>query len=150
MARCQPRIRNLVPESGQRFEVKYPFIYDDTPSGYHHPDGAPLDDGRWRPGTRGEVRGQYGDDSGEVADAVGTQIITVVSIHKPGRFATRVFYTQKWIDPDGRTFGKNACRAMTLEKFRRRTAGFAIPYDVSGRFDGVYPKPETLSELIAE
>jgi hypothetical protein len=120
MARTLP-----VPTEGQRCEVVYPFIFDKTPSGYEE-CGAPYDEGRWKPGVVWEL--VVPDDSEAVANGVGKQILTVVSVHKPGRFQTRVFYTQAWIDPDGRTFGKNACRVMTLEKFRRRSRGYAIPF----------------------
>jgi len=117
----------FIPNEGDKFEVVYPFVYDAEPMGYE-PCGAPTDEGRWKPGIIWKPTAP--NDQAAFAHGVGNQILTVVGVHKPGRFQTRVFYTQSWIDPDGRKFGKNACRVMTLEKFRRRVRGFAIPYDV--------------------
>lgn len=120
--------RNLpIPTEGQKFEVVYPFVFDPTPQGYE-PCGAPTDEGHWKPGVLWKDVGP--EDEGAYAHGVGTQALTVVAVCKPGRFQTRVFYTQAWTDPDGRMFGKNACRVMTLEKFRRRTRGYGIPYFV--------------------
>ena len=48
----------------------------------------------------------------------------MVSTHKPGAFPTRVFYTRKWIDPQGKTFGKDALRVTTLGYFRTLTKGY--------------------------
>jgi hypothetical protein len=50
----------------------------------------------------------------------GRQILTVVDIYKPGRFPTRVFYTMKWVTPDG----KGGLKMTTVDAFRRRALGF--------------------------
>ena len=54
----------------------------------------------------------------------------VVAAFKPGRFPTRIFFTRSFTDPDGKTFGKGALRISTLDKFRRLTRGYLIPYGV--------------------
>lgn len=116
-----------VPAEGQKFEVTYPFIYEHDPAGYE-PCGAPTDEGRWRPGIVWQDEGP--EDRTAIAHGVGKQLLTVVGLFKPDKFQHRVFYTQVWVDPDGRTFGKNACHVMVLAKFRRRIRGFGIPYDL--------------------
>jgi hypothetical protein len=116
-----------VPTEGEKFEVVYPFVFDPTPLGFDR-DGAPTDEGKWKPGILWRATGP--EDEGAYAHAVGKQVLTVVGVFKPGRFPTRVFYTQAWIDPDGRKFGKNTCRVMPIEKFRRRTRGYGIPYQL--------------------
>jgi hypothetical protein len=62
-------------------------------------------------------------------------ILTVVETFKPGRFPTRVFYTRQFIDPDGKTFGKSRLHIVTLEKFRRISAKYRLPYDVDETLD---------------
>lgn len=59
-----------------------------------------------------------------VADAMGAQVITVVSVHRPGRFPTRVFYTRQWRDPDGKLFGKGNLRVLSIHHFRTLTRGY--------------------------
>jgi hypothetical protein len=108
-------------EVGQEFRIAYPFIKDT----YYVPDedgGSELP--TWRPGCRYEACGYYGDDSEAVADGQGEQILTVVDVHKPGKYPVRVFYTIGWVTPDGKKFGKGKLHIATVEKFRRRTRGF--------------------------
>jgi hypothetical protein len=108
---------------GQVFNHQYPFTRDE----YYRWDG---DDGKltptWKPGVRFEdISNAYnGGDSEAVADAIGAQILTVIDIHKPGRFPVRVFYTVHWVTPDGKQFGKGRLRITTLDAFRRRARGF--------------------------
>lgn len=113
---------------GDVFEAPYPFVrstYDefDEFGGVEVPT--------WKPGVRHQDRVQrhgYEPEVDTVADAMGHIILAVVSIHRPGRFATRVFYTRRWRDPSGREFGKNQCRVTTLAAFRALTRGFRHPY----------------------
>lgn len=107
--------------AGQEFRNKYPFIRDT----YGEYDGEDfVEVATWRPGCRYEACGYYGDDSEAVADGDGCQILTVVSVHKPGSYPARVFYTVTWVDPEGRPFGKGKLHIATIEKFRRRSRGF--------------------------
>lgn len=108
-------------KAGQEFRVVYPFIRDtytefDEDGGTERPT--------WRPGCRYETCGYHGDESEAVADGDGTQVLTVIDVHKPGKYPTRVFYTVVWVDPDGRQFGKGRLHIATVEKFRRRARGF--------------------------
>lgn len=105
--------------AGQEFRIAYPFIKDT----YGEYDGEEfVEKPTWRPGCRYEQCGC--DDSEAVADGNGEQIMTVVDVHKPGKYPARVFYTVSWIDPEGRKFGKGKLHIATVEKFMRRTRGF--------------------------
>jgi hypothetical protein len=108
---------------GAEIEVGHPFVREE----YHGFDeDGPFKRMSWRPGTR--VEPVYPDSAEEVADAMGTQIITIVSVHRPGRFPTRVFFTRRWRDPDGREFGKTKCHIKTEQALRRRVRGFCYEF----------------------
>jgi hypothetical protein len=110
-----------LPEAGDVFEVAYPFVKETYQT---FEEGDALEITSWRPGCEYESSGPYGEDTCGVHDGMGKQILTVVDVHKPGRFPTRVFYTRKWISPVGDAFGKGVLRMCTVEKFRRLTRGF--------------------------
>lgn len=69
----------------------------------------------WVPGWNHEYDG--GEDSRPVWDGEGLEVRLVVSVHKPGRFPPRVFYTRQWQDPDGQQFGKPGLRMTTHQAF---------------------------------
>ena len=108
---------------GAVFEVRHPFIRS-TYSGFEM-DG-PFEIKCWRPGTRTEPCAP--DDFDVVADGDGTQVLTVVSVHKPGRFPTRVFYTRLWRGPDGKEFGNSSLRVKTAQQFRQLATGYRHDY----------------------
>jgi len=108
------------------YRVKFPFVMKDT--SYHDATGEFIPDEGWVPGCDGEI--VYPDDSEMVADDEGEMVLTVVDIHKPGRFPTRVFYTRKFIDPDGKEFGKNKLYITTVPTFERRASGYYFEYRV--------------------
>lgn len=111
---------------GQVIEVPYPFIWED----YHGLDAdGPFTKKSWQPGVHNVM--VYPDECEAVADGLGAQILTVVSVHKPGRFPARVFFTRTWRDPDGKKFGKGKCRVMTVEAFRRRARGYREEFTVA-------------------
>lgn len=110
---------------GAVFEIAYPFVRE-TYAGFDG-DGY-ADVPTWRPGIRMEAIGP--EDSGAVADALGKAVFTVVDCFKPGRFPTRVFFTRKFVDPDGRSFGKGKLHIVTLEKFRRLALGYAHQFGI--------------------
>lgn len=104
---------------GDGFTVVYPFVrstYTDVST-----EGYP-ELPTWRPGV--EYRQCGPEDTEAYADAEGLARFTVVDVFKPGHYPARVFYTRKFIDPDGREFGKPGLRIATLEKFRRLTSGY--------------------------
>lgn len=105
-------------------EVPYPFVRS-TYQEIDEDEGGVTFNERptWKPGTRFEDVG-HGDVEC-YADAIGRMVLTVVDVHKPGRFPTRVFYTRQWIDPDGKRFGKTGkLHIATVDAFRRRAGGY--------------------------
>lgn len=113
---------------GAVFEVPHPFILDD----YEGLDeDGPFKTKSWRPGTRPEMCGP--EDCEMVADAMGVQIVTVVSTHKPGRFPERVFYTRRWRAPTGREFGQGKLHTKTSQAFRRLIKGYRHPFQLLDR-----------------
>lgn len=105
---------------GDEFEVRYPFVLEKV-SLFDGEGFAEVDS--WRPGTRGEMVGN--EDAEMVADGIGTQVLRVISIHKPGKYPERIFFTQSWRDPHGRSFGKTKLRMLPTSTFRSRLRGFA-------------------------
>ena len=107
------------PDVGQELIAPYPF-YRGTYTEFDV-DG-PYEAETWIPGVRNEL---VPPDSAEaVYDGLGKIILEVVSVHKPGRFPCRVFFTRQWEDPSGRRFGSRQCRIATLQKFRRLAKGY--------------------------
>ena len=86
-------------------------------------EDGPVSVPSWRPGVRWEH--VYPDDSRPVADGIGLVTYWLVSIHKlPAPYPARVFFTRKWIDPDGKVFGKNKLHIMTVSAFKRRLQSY--------------------------
>lgn len=108
-------------EAGQVIEVpNYPFVR----TSWNKPvwDGEGYSEEAyegWKPGCKSVSDGGYDFDL--VADGIGAMILTVVSIHKPGRFPERVFFTRQWRDPDGNVFGNKKLRMATTQTFKRRS-----------------------------
>jgi hypothetical protein len=104
---------------GQIFDIDYPFVltlYLDR-----DPDGC---DERlsWKPGTTQERCAP--DDFESVAHGTGKMRLTIVGTFKPSGFPERVFFTRKWIDPDGRQFGKNRLHIKARSQFTNLTKGY--------------------------
>ncbi|HDZ73736.1 MAG TPA: hypothetical protein ENH55_13405 [Aurantimonas coralicida] len=120
-------------EAGQVLEVVHPFTWDKA-TVYDEKADATKEIKTWRPGLRFELEDQASPDGGRgiaVAEAEGLQIFTIVSLHKPGRYPERVFYTREWQDPDGKRFGKLHLRVTTTVALRRRINGYAYEYEVA-------------------
>lgn len=111
---------------GQEYRVKFPFIVSSYTG--HDSDGGVYCEETWVPGVKSKPVPP--DDCEAVADAEGEMILTIVDIHKPGRFPKRVFYTRKWIDPDGKGFGKTKLHITTVPTFIKRAAGYYHEYRV--------------------
>ena len=107
-------------EAGQTHTVTgYPFVHY-VANLYDEDDGCPYQTEGWRPGCT-----LY------VADGVGSMVLDVVAVFKPGRFPERVFYTRRWINPDGREFGKTSTlRIATTGQFRRLLKGYRHQFEV--------------------
>jgi hypothetical protein len=111
---------------GAEIEVAHPFIRE-VYNGFE--EDGPFSTLSWRPGTRVDPHGP--EDVEDVADGIGAQIIKVVSVHKPGRYPTRVFFSRTWRDPEGREFGKTKLCMATSSAFRRRCNGYRYEYRVA-------------------
>lgn len=83
----------------------------------------------WRPGTTVLHRRE---DVEMVAHGMGFMILTAVSLHKPGKWRERVFFTRKWEDPNGRVFGKNHILIKPTANFRELCKGYRHPFRVVG------------------
>ena len=118
-------------KAGQVLLIDYPFcrekvtLWDDESSGEIE---------SWRPGIRFEDTGYSGPESEPetfaAADAMGKMRLEVISRHKPGKYPERVFYTRRWIDPDGKEFGKKGLQVMTMKSFKGLLRGYRYPYIV--------------------
>lgn len=119
-------------EIGKTYSVLYPFVLRDVDVAPDDPEAAvPKTIKSWCPGVEWERNDPY-SDADACADALGEMLLTVIDIHKPGRFPVRVFYTRQWKDPNGHTFGKGALRIATMEKFRRLAKGYQHEVYIDG------------------
>lgn len=116
----------ILPVSGLTYPVRYPFVRETV--SLCDEDG-PYTVTSWRPGTISKPIAP--DDAIAVADAHGEMLLDVVDVHKPGRFPTRVFFTRRWRDPDGKEFGKRGLHIMTVPAFWRRVRGFMYEYEMN-------------------
>lgn len=122
---------------GAVFTVEYPFCRDVFET---YDNDGPIREKTWRPGVRHELVAPDGATATQM-DGLGAQILTVVSVHKPGRFPTRVFYTRKWRTPEGKEFGKSALRIKTLHAFKTLLAGYRYRCEI---------EPTSAEDILAE
>jgi hypothetical protein len=108
---------------GHEYSCRYPFVVK-TVMLRDEEGSAEVES--WCPGTIEVFR--MPDDSDTIAHALGRMILTVVSVHRPGRYPERVFYTRQWEDPDGKVFGRNNLRVTTTGNFGRLIRGYRHPY----------------------
>jgi hypothetical protein len=112
----------------------YPFVRY-VANLFDNDDGIPYQTEGWRPGCTLETdenAGSYFPERHYVADGVGSMVLDVVATFRPSHFPERVFYTRRWIDPDGREFGKpNKLRVTTTAHFRSLLKGYRHPFEVS-------------------
>ena len=115
-------------EVGRDYEINYPFTrckylaYDGERNMVEH-DG-------WKPGIEYEHNDNYGG-SQAFADANGSMTLSVISIHKPGKYPERVFYTRKFKNPDGQEFGKGGLKITTTTNFKKLISGFMYEYAIA-------------------
>lgn len=110
-------------EIDKTYSVRYPF-FRTTYSGIN--EDGPYQEESWRPGCDHEQ-----DDNGDVdwfSEGHGQMHLTVVCEFKPGRFPTRVFFTRKWQDPDGKQFGLPKLRMTTKTNFMKLLKGYRREY----------------------
>ena len=118
--------------TGDTIVIPYPFVRG-TYLDLSCEDGF-ADKPTWTPGVRYEAVGP--EDSGAVADAIGSCAFTVEAVFKPGRFPTRVFFTRQYTNPDGAKFGKTKLHIATLDKFRRLAKGYQHPFGIGEPLPG--------------
>lgn len=116
----------MVIKDGDEFRVKYPFV-SCVYSGYD--ERGEFQEDSWRPGCKSVLMPDC--DTAWFANAEGQMVITVVGVFKPGKFPERVFYTRKWIDPDGKEFGNGKLRIATTPTFKKRIMGYYHQYEIS-------------------
>lgn len=124
---------------GQTFLVDYPFVRE-TYTQFDEGGGCEVES--WSPGVRYE---DVPPDSCEmVCDGWGKMRLEVVSVHKPGAYPARAFFTRKWCDPDGHVFGKGKLHIKSVTRFRQLAERFG-----AGLFDErprlTKDEPKTLS-----
>jgi hypothetical protein len=103
---------------GKPYEIPYPFVRVIVElcneEGFYKEES-------WKPGIKLK-------DMEETADDVGKMVITMVSTHRPGPFPERVFYTRKWIDPDGKSFGKRKLLITPTYRFKNLLKGYRYDF----------------------
>jgi hypothetical protein len=129
-------------EDGAVLTVTYPFVRE-TYTTYDDEGGCSMP--TWRPGVRYEDCGP--EDVEPVADAEGQAIFTVVATFKPGRFPTRVFFTRRFVSPEGKVFGKGKLHIATAEKVRRLARGYRDPYRLSDTANPIPHRYEAAGEV---
>lgn len=125
-------VRNVAnashPLPGDVFRVRFPFVRESVDVPDYDPEGQGFATIiSWKPGVRFEDYTGYGDVE-SVCDGEGFMVLTVVDTFKPGRFPTRVFYTRRWVDPDGKEFGKGKLHVTICSAFTRRATCYQHDY----------------------
>lgn len=107
-------------------EVIFPFYKKDKY--IYDGEGGSYKVNTWNPGTLHT----YDMNENDIffAEGEGRMILTIIDIHKPGRFPTRIFYTRQWIDPDGKVFGKTNLNIKTEQGFKNICNGYRYEYEV--------------------
>jgi hypothetical protein len=114
--------------AGAVFEFPYPFVRDKYSE--QNEEGT-SESPTWLPGTRFENASN--GNTLTLADGVGSQTVTIVATFKPGRYPERIFFTRKWTDPDGKSFGKSLLKTKTRAAFSTLVRGYRHDFDVAGR-----------------
>ena len=118
--------------AGQSFEVPYPFVRVTVELPPDDPEANQMATVEsWRPGVEWSQDSPY-CEAEAAADGIGAMLLTVIDVHKPGRFPARVFFTRQWRDPDGKVFGKSGLRITTVPAFLRRTKGYMHEFYLNG------------------
>lgn len=116
---------------GDVFRVKYPFLRCKVDVADSDPEGqgfATIQS--WKPGVEFHTD-NYGNEGPTTCDGEGEMVLTVVDVLKPGKYPTRVFFTRRWVRPDGKEFGKGGLHISTVPAFKRRAAGYMHEYELA-------------------
>lgn len=110
-------------EIGKEYRVRYPFCR--TEKTVCDEDGCTTIK-CWRPGAE-PYDDEYGNQQWD-ADGAGEMLLTLVDIHKPGKYPTRAFFVRQWRNPDGKVFGKNGLRILSVAAFKELLRGYKYHY----------------------
>lgn len=82
----------------------------------------------WKPGFEFEARTCAELEPYPVFHGWGKVVYTVISYHKlPKPYPARVFYTRKFVDPDGKEFGKNGLKIKSVGNFKSMVKAKSFP-----------------------
>jgi len=112
-------------EAGAVFEVPYPFVRVSVRVRDGEGGSEKIDS--WTPGV---TPFDDGDEYRLRADGMGQMILRVVSVHKPGKYPERVFFTREWVTPEGKRFGKTGLKMLTKAMFVSRTYGYRYVFEI--------------------
>jgi len=94
-------------------EIVHPFCRIGYVDGTRHwTIGCEIEDGTWY--CQGE----------------GLKIIEEISRYTPPRYGEKVFFTVRYIDPDGNDTSRKKLKMLGAKAFERRVSGFYHPYEV--------------------
>ncbi|MGR9413118.1 hypothetical protein [Rhizobium leguminosarum] len=111
--------------AGAVFERKHPFTWVEA---RQSDDPADVIE-RWRPGAW-ETTLIPPDDACAACHGEGTVKYTVISVHKPARYQTRVFFTRHFCDPEGGWYAPNKLHHRVMTKFLSEIEEFGFRYEV--------------------
>lgn len=114
-------------KADQTFIVDYPFYIEDGALLDMDEDG-PVIGKSWRPGAECTGECPYRGVDEWYANGMGKVIYKAVSIHKPGKYPERVFYTRQYKDPRGKIFGKTNLHITTTQNFKKLLNGYRYDY----------------------
>lgn len=124
---------------GAQFVRTHPFTLDTT--------GAY----KWRPGAWEKepraAQGYWERDDIAACHGLGFVYFTVISVHKPGRYPTRVFYSRHHVTPDNEVLPESGCLCVTMEKFNRLRKDFQVPYVVVGPSEEVTARLAEIKQI---
>jgi hypothetical protein len=111
-------------QPGDVFERKHPFTW--VVERHGEPD---RDTERWRPGAW-ETKYIPPDDACAICHGEGTVKFTVVSVHTPPKYPTRVFFTRQFFMPDGKPYASSRLKNCIIAKFSKDIKAFPFLYEV--------------------
>jgi len=111
-------------EPGQVFERPHPFTI------VRENIGDPeFETERWRPGAW-DVTDEDPEYASPLANGVGLVKYTVISVHKPPGYPTRVFFTRQFFLPDGSSYRGSRLKNCISSKFAKDIKGLPFHYEV--------------------
>lgn len=114
-------------ETGCPWTVERPHPF--TKTYIHGWDDGPTCFVGWRPGAWAQ-KADGPDSAVAAAHAMGTCRFDVLGEYKPGRFPTRVFFTQTYIAPDGTELRGRGLRIKVKHHFVRQTQHIGFEFEI--------------------